>query len=138
MQEIEKGKFNIFGLDAGTYYLKETSAPTGYRPILDPIQLQVTPKFTEKRNDYIKGEGSGNEILELAASAKIRTFVLGSYTDKISDLVIDQEEGSMHLAVVNQVGMKLPITGSQAMLFLVVAGVFLMAVSAWRGKKRHE
>ena len=74
----------------------------------------------------------------MAASAKIRTFVLGSYTDKISDLVIDQEEGSMHLAVVNQVGMKLPITGSQAMLFLVVAGVFLMAVSAWRGKKRHE
>lgn len=133
-----EGNFRILGLDEGTYYLKETEAPNGYRPILDPIEIQVTPTFTEGRDDYMKGEGSGNEILELAASAKIRTFVLGSYTDKISDLVIDQEEGSMHLAVVNQVGMKLPITGSQAMLFLVVAGVFLMAVSAWRGKKRHE
>jgi len=133
-----EGEFKIFGLDAGTYYLKETSAPTGYRPILDPIKLQVTPKFTEKRNDYVKGDGAGSEILELAANAKIRTFVMGAYTDKNLTLDVNQEQGSIQLAVVNQVGAKLPVTGSQAMMFLIAAGVLLIVVSAWRGKKQHE
>lgn len=132
------GEFRIFGLDAGTYYLKETSAPTGYRPILEPIQLQVTPKFTEKRNDYVKGDGAGDEIVELAANAKIKTFVLGSYTDKNSSLEVNQEQGSINLAVVNQVGLKLPVTGSQLMVFLVGVGILLMSMSVWSGKKRHE
>lgn len=133
-----EGEFQIFGLDGGTYYLKETEAPAGYRPILDPIELRVTPEFTEKRNDYVKGEGAGNEILELAANAKVRTFVMGSYTDKNSILEVNQELGSINLAVVNQVGVKLPVTGSQVMILLVAAGILLMSVSVWRGKKRHE
>lgn len=133
-----EGEFKIFGLDAGTYYLKETEAPAGYRPISDPIELQVTPEFTEKRNDYVKGDGAGEETLKLTANAKIRTFVMGSYVDKNFSLEVDQELGSINLAVVNQVGVKLPVTGSQVMILLVATGVLLMSVSAWRGKKRHE
>ena len=133
-----EGEFKILGLDAGTYYLKETEAPTGYRPISDPIELQVAPEFTEKRNDYVKGDGAGEETLKLTADAKARTFVMGSYTEKKSSLEVDQELGSINLAVVNQVGVKLPVTGSQIMIVLVAAGVVLMSVSAWRGKKRHE
>lgn len=30
MKSAEDGTFNVKGLDAGTYYLKETNPPTGY------------------------------------------------------------------------------------------------------------
>ena len=63
---------------------------------------------------------------------------MGAYTDKNLTLDVNQEQGSIQLAVVNQVGAKLPVTGSQAMMFLIAAGVLLIVVSAWRGKKQHE
>ena len=133
-----KGEFNILGLDSGTYYLKETSAPTGYRPILDPIELEIAPKFAEKRNSYIKGEGAIADTMELSAIAKINTFVMGAKSEKESALEVNHETGSIYLAVVNHVGLKLPITGSQTMIFLAAAGILLMLVAAYKGKKRYE
>ena len=133
-----KGEFKLYGLDGSTYYLKETSAPAGYRPLLDPIKIQVEPVVTEERNSYIKGEGAGADILTLSAKAKIKTFIAGSYTEKEISLDVDQEEGSMNLSVVNAVGKKLPVTGSQMMLLLVAAGVTLMFVSVRKGKKKYE
>lgn len=138
MTSNSKGEFKIYGLDSGTYYLKEVSAPTGYRALLDPIKLRITPTFTEERNSYVKGEGTGDDILKLAATANIRTFTMGAYTDKEVVLDVNQEAGSMNLSVVNMVGMKLPITGSQMMLLLAATGVVLMLVSVRKGKKTHE
>lgn len=40
--------FIIYGLDGGEYWLKETAAPTGYRQILDPIKITITPTFARK------------------------------------------------------------------------------------------
>ncbi len=138
MTSDSEGEFKLYGLDSGTYYLKEVSAPTGYRALLDPIKLQITPTFTSERNSYVKGEGAGDHIIKLAATANIRTFTMGAYTDKEVELDVDQEAGSMNLSVVNMVGMKLPITGSQAMLLLAAAGVVLILVSVKKGKKQHE
>ena len=39
------GIFKIFGLDQGTYWLKETDSPDGYRELLDPIEITITPKI---------------------------------------------------------------------------------------------
>ena len=105
---------------------------------MNPVKIQVEPVVTEERNSYIKGEGAGADILTLSAKAKIKTFIAGSYTEKETALDVDQEEGSMNLSVVNVVGKKLPITGSQMMLLLVAAGVTLMFVSVRKGKKRYE
>ncbi len=35
------GKFIIAGLDDGTYYLKETKAPTGYNLLADPVKVEI-------------------------------------------------------------------------------------------------
>lgn len=138
MTSDSKGEFQVYGLDGGIYYLKEVSGPAGYRALLDPIKIQVEPVVTEERNSYIKGEGSGDDILTLSAKANIKTFTAGSYVEKEVLLDVNQEEGSMNLSVVNEIGKKLPITGSQMMLLFAAAGVMLMLVSVRKGKKKHE
>lgn len=37
-----KGKFNITGLDVGTYYLEETEAPKGYNRLTDRIEVTIS------------------------------------------------------------------------------------------------
>lgn len=133
-----KGEFEIYGLDSGTYYLKEEKAPQGYRTLLDPIVLTVAPLYTSERNTYVKGEGAGDKVMQLSATAHIKTFLDGIYKEKDSALEVDSDQGIMNLSVVNEVGKKLPVTGSSAMLLLGVSGVLLMVAACARGLKRHE
>lgn len=135
----EDGNFVIYGLDGGTYYLKETKAPTGYRPLLEPIILNVNPTFNTERNEYIKGDGALNKALvSLSATAQIKKFILGSYTENTTDLVTDVNEGNANLTVINDVGTKLPVSGSKATLILMIAGTTLMATSIIVIKKQKD
>lgn len=134
----EDGAFTISGLDGGIYYLKEVTAPSGYRPIEEPIRIEVSPVFPQERNSYLKGEGAGEEILILNATAKIKTFVSGTENEKNVTLETDQEKGSMRLSIVNEIGKKLPITGAFAMPCLFVAGILFMGVALKRGRRKHE
>ena len=131
----ENGTFSIYGLDSGTYYLKEVEAPAGYRPILDPIQLIISSNFPEERDSYVKGEGAGEEILNLSAKANTKVYVNGSYHEKEVDLTVDQEKGSMNISVVNDIGKKLPITGSHLMPVLMGTGVSMILISFKKNKK---
>lgn len=132
------GTFDICGLDGGTYYLKETKAPAGYRPLLDPIRLDVSPSFTENRNDYIKGDGANDETLNLLATAQIKMFTFGKYSEEVLELEVDQEEGSMKLSVINEVGKTLPVTGSYGMPVFIAAGVVFMGLAIKKGQKKNE
>ncbi len=132
------GTFSIYGLDSGTYYLKETEAPAGYRAILDPIKLVVSANFPEDVNSYVKGEGAEDSVLNLSVAAKIKVYVDGEYREKEVSLEVDQERGSFNLSVVNDIGKKLPITGSYAMPILIGIGVTMVLVSFKISKKKHE
>ena len=62
----ENGQFNVKGLDAGTYYLKETITPAGY----DTCGVTpVTIKANHSRNDQVNLEGSNltNDIVNIKA-----------------------------------------------------------------------
>ena len=129
------GVFNIIGLDQGTYYLKETDAPDGYRPLLDPIEINVVPTYTTDRDNYIKGDGATDKTLKtLEATAKIKSFYSGIFNTEDLNLTTDINEGSMNLTVVNKVGTKLPITGSSMTLLMVSLGTGTMIYSMKRKK----
>ena len=72
------GTFNIYGLDSGTYYLKETDAPDGYRLLKDPIKLELKATFSTERDSYVKGDGATDKTLTaFDANANIKTFYNG-------------------------------------------------------------
>jgi len=131
------GTFSVYGLDSQTYYLKEMEAPAGYRPILDPIRLEIKAEFPQDRDSYVKGDGAGEHVLKLSAAAKTKVYVNGAYHEKELELTTDHTRGSANISVVNDIGKKLPITGSYAVPVIMVSGLTLVAVSL-RTKKKHE
>ncbi len=134
----EKGIFTIWGLDGGNYWIKETEAPAGYRPILDPVKVEVKPTYTEQRNGYVKGQGATNEVLlKLEYHAKMKQFLAGNLQEDKFALETDAEEGAGNLTIINRVGVKLPATGSYAMPLLMLGGIGCM-VFAFRKYRKHE
>ncbi len=139
MVSNEKGEFKIYGLDGGTYWLKETEAPTGYRPILDPIKLEVIPTYTDDRNNYIKGDGATDKTLKtLEYVAHVKQFVGGVMQEDTVLLDTSIEEGSGNLTVVNQVGTKLPATGSVLTILILAAGTLIVVYTFKKKKVKND
>ena len=133
------GNFTIYGLDQGVYYLSEVDAPDGYRKLLDPIVLTVRPTYTNDRNSYVAGEGATDKILQkLEATAHFKEFYDGATSEKDNKLEADATQGSMNLTVVNKVGSKLPVTGSQLTIVMVALGAGLMIAGYGIHRKRSH
>lgn len=66
MKSAANGQFNVKGLDAGTYYLKEITPPDGYSACKE---IPVTIKADHSRNDQVNLEGSNltNDIVNIKA-----------------------------------------------------------------------
>lgn len=132
-----EGCMTIYGLDAGTYYLLETEAPVGYRPILDPIRIEVAASFTDDRDSYLKGAGAGDTVLQdMSFKVQIDSFLAGiSKTDSL-DLEVSLDDGSGNLTVVNTVGSKLPTTGSSGTILMLLAGGGFILLALYFGRKK--
>ena len=139
MASDAKGVFTILGLDQGTYYLKETDSPAGYRELQDPIVLNIKPTFTDERNNYNAGEGATEKTLQkLEATAHVKEFLNGAYKESDTNLKTDVTDGSANITVVNYVGTKLPITGSNLTMICLGAGTITVIGALALDKKRKK
>lgn len=106
----ETGKITIKGLNAGTYYLYETIAPTGYNKLKEPIEIVITPDTKD----------------------------LSQFTYKVNG--IDNTKNDTTIKVENVKGVMLPETGSIGTIGLTALGVavVLLGVFAPRKKKKEN
>lgn len=118
----EDGLFVISGLDAGTYYLEETKAPTGYNLLADPIKVVITA--TIKDNDGVPGVENALEKLEITVGEKTEAG--------------NASTGIVNTTVQNNKGATLPETGGiGTTIFYVVGGLLTVgAVVLLVTKKR--
>lgn len=117
------GKVLVKGLEAGTYYLRETKAPEGYNKLLSDIKVVIKAKYdttTGKLTNYtVTYTYNGNPITV-------------TNTDKLT---------SPEVPVENKTGAQLPSTGSKGALMVTLAGIVLFGVltaSKAFGKKKAK
>ena len=118
------GLFKVIGLDDGTYYLKETKAPTGYNPVNDDIKIVITANTSNGQN----GSGAVGELTAI-------TVTVGEKNG-----TGNVENGTVGVEVENNMGATLPGTGGigTTIFYIIGGGLMVAAVVLLITKKRME
>ena len=116
------GKVQVKGLDAGTYYLRETAAPAGYNRLLSDIKVEIKAVYDE-------------------TTGKLTSYSVDyTYNGKTTTgTAITAADNSPEVAVENKTGAELPSTGSKGALMVTLAGIVLfgaLTASKAFGKKK--
>ena len=118
------GKVLVKGLDAGTYYLRETKAPEGYNKLLSDIKVEIKANYDPK-------------------TGKLTSYSV-DYTYNVPTTTgteIKDTKTSPEVAVENKTGAQLPSTGSKGALMVTLAGIVLfgaLTASKAFGKKKTK
>ncbi len=123
----EDGKFEIEGLDAGTYYLWETKAPAGYNTPEKPFVVVISRELTQ-----IDGQ-EGYTDLKVTIDGEAGKDEAAMDSEKG-----ETDSGTVGVEVVNQSGATLPETGGiGTTIFYIVGGLLTVgAVVLLVTKKR--
>ena len=106
------GVLYIRGLDAGTYYLTETAAPTGYTPLDKPVEIVVG---TDGAVKYKTSGANGG----YSTVGKITLDPDGKGEGVSADV-------NNAVQVLNQAGNKLPATGGMGTTIFYTVGALMM------------
>lgn len=118
----DDGKVLVKGLEAGTYYLRETKAPEGYNKLLSDIKVEITANYDPETGKL--------------TSYKVDYTYNGTKTPGTE---IKNKTDSPEVAVENKTGAQLPSTGSKGALMVTLAGIVLfgaLTASKAFGKKK--
>ncbi|MCF2653346.1 SpaA isopeptide-forming pilin-related protein, partial [Anaeromassilibacillus senegalensis] len=110
------GLFKVIGLDDGTYYLKETKAPTGYNLLSSEITVVITATTT---NGQTWTDGQASSALTNLAVTADGTAGTGNAGTGIAGITVANNKGST-----------LPETGSVGTTIFYIAGGVLAVAAA--------
>ena len=115
---VTDGKeIRFYGLDAGSYRLIETGAPSGYALLRDPIVFTITP-------DMIKIDDTHQRM---SGTAIITTTNVVEYDIADEKVLGFEGEVNANLIIRNYEGVSIPETGSVAsIIIMVIGGIVLL------------
>lgn len=116
----DNGNLLFDKVEVGTYFLKETKAPAGYRKLLDPIKVEfkcIDGKHVFVVNDVVIDGNNSNENYNMTVE---NDWYIGNMT------------------VINERGAKLPATGSKGAVLLVGSGIALCLIGLNKKRKNNK
>ena len=145
----QNGHITIKGLDAGTYYLKETNAPAGYIKQQDAAKVEiiaeivekeytetvdgidVTYKVNELKSYEIKIDGAQTAHASLTNSATgITTLTWDEFVGKFGLIGATEDPKAAYGKIKNTKGTELPSTGGiGTTIFYIVGGILLIGAA---------
>ncbi len=116
----DNGNLLFEKVEVGTYWIKETKAPAGYRKLLDPIKVVfkcIDGKHVFVVNDVVIDENNSDENYSMTLE---NDWYIGNMT------------------VINERGAKLPATGSKGTVLLVGTGAVLCLIGLNQKRKNNK
>ena len=129
------GRLTIKGLDVGTYWLKEETAPNGFIKMQDPIEVTITADITQNVQvvDEVDYNGTKVKVTYYTNVLNGYTVTVGgattTYTIKNSKYIATSttiRPGSSDAELVNTKGVELPATGGIGTTIFYVIGAVLV------------
>ena len=136
------GTFDVAGLDAGTYTVKEVAAPqaagspdAAYKPLSSTFTFTIAPEYNADTqaltNLGLTVAGNANAIAGLDISDN-------NTLDADNGSAANAADGVVNVTVANEKAIKLPLTGEQGIALVMGAGLVIVAVSAVSLSRRRR
>lgn len=136
------GTFDVAGLDAGTYTVKEVAVPSAagspdaaYKPLSSSFTFTIAPEYNADTqaltNLGLTVAGNANAIAGLDTSDN-------NTLDADDGSAVNTANGVVNVTVANEKAIKLPLTGEQGIALAMGAGLVIVAVSAVSLSRRRR